>query len=301
MPEPNLSVVVLAWNQADVTRSCIASVRANTAVGCELILVDNGSEPRLDAVLEDTGDVYVRNEDNLGFAAGMNRGLAAVTSRHVAFLNNDTVVPKRWAQPLLDTLTSSPSIGIVVPAVTAAGNPISVRSVAGTETIVVPPFRALPSAVAYVMVTETIRGLGGWDERYVPATAEDLDLLWSVWVNGLDVVIDERVLIDHVGSATIKQDLPQAGQVLRSNRMLFVDRWTGADPDPPGLGLIGDDAFEQNLATAGVAAHWMRRAFAAEDTAAAMRREAAAQRIPAPAEHRTRSRIGSLLDKLRGG
>jgi GT2 family glycosyltransferase len=280
MNEPRLSVVVLAWNQLPLTRRCVESVRANTDVPYELIVVDNGSDPEAAAYATSVADVPVRNDENVGFAAGMNTGLRAASGHRVAFLNNDTEVPPGWASPLLATFDDFPTAGIVLPAVTAAGNPYSVRTEPGTERAVVPPFRNLPSGVVYVMDRATAEALGGWDERYGRASAEDLDLLWKVWVNGLDVVLDERVLVAHVGSASV-EGIDDRTDLYRRNRLAFAARWSSG-VDVPDLGRIEPADFARRVEAGAAAATWMGRAFASEDSAEDLRRELRnAERRPA--------------------
>ena len=208
----------------------------------------------------------VLNKTNLGFAAGMNSGLASSAGTHVAFVNNDTELPPGWASPLLATFEDHPRAGIVLPAVTSAGNAFSVRAEPGTDRVVAPPFRSLPSGVIYVMESATVRALGGWDERYGRASAEDLDLLWKVWANGLDVVLDERVLADHVGSASV-DTIDGKTQLYRRNRLAFTERWSAKDPEVPYLNRVDPDDFARRLEAGRIAATWMGRAFTAEDAA----------------------------------
>jgi GT2 family glycosyltransferase len=267
MTRPELSIVVLAWEQLDHTKRCVASLRAHTDVPYELIIVDNGSAAEAAAWAKEAADVAVLNATNLGFGRGMNTGLAAASGKAVAFVNNDTVMPDYWSSRLLETLRSpNRSAGIVVPAVTNAGNRSTVRSEPSEAIGPTVPFRDLPSGVVYVMDTTLMRSLGGFNELYPIASAEDLDLLFTVWSNGLEVVLDERVLVDHVGSATADTQLEGKGRLWRENRKLFVDRWADiADADVPRLAGVSDELRASRLEQARIAATWMRRAFAAED------------------------------------
>ena len=61
----------------------------------EVVLVDNGSSPAVLDVLreraaQDGRIVLIENGENLGFARGNNRGIAAATGEYVLLLNNDT-------------------------------------------------------------------------------------------------------------------------------------------------------------------------------------------------------------------
>lgn len=224
-----LSVVVLAWDNVELTRRCAASVRAATVAAYELVVVDNGSAVPGPAVAEALADVAILHPENRGFAAGMNAGLARARGDFVAFVNNDTLLPAGWDTPLLEQATR-PTVGVVVPAVTAAGHRVGVRREPGTEVRVLPPFREVPSGVVYLLRTNVVRALGGWDERYHPAGAEDADLCFRVWLNGLDVVLDERVLVEHVGKATVAR-LPDRSTVWTANRKRLLQRWRSGAAD----------------------------------------------------------------------
>ena len=135
---PTLSVVVLGWNNLMHTQACVESVRQHTDVPYELIIVDNGSHADAADYSRQAADVFVSNPQNLGFAKGMNQGLAAASGTFVAFCNNDIEVPPAWASLLLETAGRNEDSGIVVPALTAAGNPATVRSAPGDRTVPCP-------------------------------------------------------------------------------------------------------------------------------------------------------------------
>src|SRR4029077_3934701 len=95
--EPELSVVVLTWNNLLYSQQFVDSVRRNTDVPYELVIVDNGSEWEAANYARAAADRVVLNDANLGFARGMNQGLKVASGRFVAFCNNDTLVPEGWA------------------------------------------------------------------------------------------------------------------------------------------------------------------------------------------------------------
>ena len=262
-PQPDLSVVVLAWDNLAYTQDCVESIRQNTDVPYELIIVDNGSKWVAADYAGAAADTPVLNETNLGFAHGMNQGLAAAKGRYVAFCNNDTVVPPGWAAPLVETADAHPRAGIVVPALTAAGNERTIRSEPGDQIVVLPPFSAPPSAVIYLMPRQVVEEIGAWGEEYLVASGEDVDIAFKVWVNGLDIVYDERVVIAHVGKASAsKLDNWQA--LWAKNRGLFLEKWAG-DGEVPRLASCDEETFARNRATAASVAEWMAKYFKARD------------------------------------
>jgi glycosyltransferase involved in cell wall biosynthesis/GT2 family glycosyltransferase len=265
-PEPLLSVMVLGWNGLELTQRCVETVRQHTDIPYELILVDNGSEDDTPRYAAQAADEPILNATNLGFSPGFNQGLERSRGRYVAFLNNDTQVPPGWASRLASTLERHPGAGLVFPAVTAAANPLTVRSRASDRVEVVPPFQEPPSGVALVMLTEVARGLGGWGEEYRIAAGEDTDLCFKAWVNGLDILVDEGVLVDHVGKASARR-LPDWKRHWAINRAVFLEKWTGELGDVPRLDSCPEDEFERNKSHARGVAFWMARYFRQRDRA----------------------------------
>jgi GT2 family glycosyltransferase len=261
--DPTLSIVVLAWDNLEYTQRHVESARRHTDVSYELIVVDNGSERDAASYAAAAGDKAILNEHNLGFARGMNQGLAAARGQYVAFCNNDTMLPKRWASMLLETAGAHPTGAIVVPALTAARGAVTVRSEPGDVVETLPPFSAPPGAVVYVMRTDLVRQLGAWDEQYEIASGEDLDLAFTVWVNDLDIVYDQRVLVDHVGKGSASR-LEDWSSLWERNRRRFFAKWKG-DGRVVRLATCEEARFARNRATARSVAGWMERYFTARD------------------------------------
>ena len=293
----DLSVVVLAWDNLDHTRAFVESVRENTDVPYELIVIDNGSQPEAAEYAATVADHAILNPENRGFAPGMNQGLACSRGEYIAFCNNDSRLPPAWASRLVETARAHPRGAIIVPAVTAASNPLTVRAEPGDEVVVLDPFSAPPAAVVYVMRRDTMLALGGWEEEYEIASGEDVDLCFKVWVNDLDVVFDERVLVAHVGHATASR-LDDWPHLWALNRRRFLAKWMGGT-DPPRLTSCEADRFDRNRKTARAVAGWMDKYFTIRDRQRGLQpRSDNVPRARGPA--RSRRAISRSLRRLRG-
>jgi GT2 family glycosyltransferase len=263
---PELSVVVLAWDNLLYTQKFVETVRQRTDVPYELVIVDNGSAWDAASYAGAAADHAVLNPTNLGFSQGMNQGLDVATGEWVAFCNNDTLLPEGWASKLLETARAHPNAGIVVPALTAARNPATVRTEPGEEIEVLPPFSSPPAAVIFLLRADVVRELGAWEEEYEIASAEDVDLCFKVWTNDLDIVYDQRVLVDHIGKGSASRLDDWVGLWAR-NRQLFLEKWTGDRPIPR-LASCDPARHARNRATAAAVAGWMERYFTTRDQAA---------------------------------
>lgn len=261
--EPLLSIVVLTWDELHFTQACVESISRHTDVPHELIIIDNGSGWEAANYAREAADSAVINPRNLGFAHGMNQGLDRARGRFIAFCNNDIVLPPSWATRLISHLESE-RVGIAVPAVTAAQNPLTVREKPGDSVEVVKPFEAPPPAIVYAMATETARALGGWGEEYEVASGEDVDLAFKVWANGLDVVYDSRVLVEHISKGTARK-LDDWEDLWRRNRERFLDKWASLESDVPRLPSCPREDFEYRRRVAASVAGWMRQYFSTRD------------------------------------
>lgn len=79
MPIPSVALIILNWNQRDLTLDCLRSVRERyyPAGRVITILVDNAStDGSAEAVRADFPEaIVIVNPDNLGFAQGNNPGI----------------------------------------------------------------------------------------------------------------------------------------------------------------------------------------------------------------------------------
>lgn len=108
---PRVSIVTVNYNGTDDTHKCLRSLRALDYPNVEVVLVDNGSKPKV-------GDLFAReypwvrviqNPVNGGWAGGNNVGIRDALRRgaeYFVLLNNDTIVAPNLVHRLLAGLNS---------------------------------------------------------------------------------------------------------------------------------------------------------------------------------------------------
>ncbi len=93
---PLVSVIVPVYNAGRYLAACVASVRAQSFVDWELILVDDGSTDEsgalCDAFAAEEPQVRVLHQENAGVSAARNAGLDAARGVYIAFLDADDVL-----------------------------------------------------------------------------------------------------------------------------------------------------------------------------------------------------------------
>ncbi len=111
---PGVSVVLVNFNGAQWLPGCLNSLAAVVPRPSEVIVVDNASSDDSLRILGNYPWVkVVQSAENLGFAGGNNLGLRHCTGKYVLLLNNDTVVPPDFLEPLRRYLDEHPTVGIV--------------------------------------------------------------------------------------------------------------------------------------------------------------------------------------------
>lgn len=115
---PLTYIILLNWNQGDLTLACLDSLAKISYANTRIMLVDNGStDDSLDRIrAQFPGIEIIENRENLGYSPANNRGIEqalAHGAEYVLLLNNDTVVAPDFLEPLIETAESSPDIGVV--------------------------------------------------------------------------------------------------------------------------------------------------------------------------------------------
>jgi len=129
-----VSVIIPNWNGKELLGPCLESLYRQEFDDFETILVDNGSSDGSVVFVEKAFPqvAIVRLEENRGFSAAVNAGIAASSTPYVCLLNNDTEVDRRWLNTLVNALAADSQAGSAASKVLFYSDPLSVNS-AGDE------------------------------------------------------------------------------------------------------------------------------------------------------------------------
>ncbi len=114
----SVSVITVNFNQSLVTEALLQSIAAtHTYAPLQIIVVDNGStnNPVPDWQQKYPDIMFIRSEENLGFAGGNNLGIKQAGGDYLFFVNNDTEFTAGLVQQLANTLDNHPECGMVSP------------------------------------------------------------------------------------------------------------------------------------------------------------------------------------------
>lgn len=193
-------------------RRCLESIRRHTE-DYELILVDNGS-PIGGDYMRGTADIYVRNQENLGYAVAVNQGVKLARGEWLVVMNDDVEVMDGW----LETMQAAwgPRTG----AVSSHLHDADPEHRVGREYYNIPMghmFGAL-----WMTQPEVLAKVGLLDEGYERGMFEDKDLWMRLVKTGY--VLGKAGWCKHIGNATWGK-LPNQQEIYLRNKARFEARW----------------------------------------------------------------------------
>lgn len=240
------SVIILNWNGAEMLRTYLTSVVANTA-DADVIVADNGStDNSLDVLAHEFPTVKtILLDRNYGFAEGYNRAIDQVDSEYVVLLNSDVETPEGWLRPLLEYMDAHPEVAAVQPKIRswrkkdyfehagAAGGYLNAlgypycrgRRVWGVEqdkgqydTVVNIDWT---TGACMCVRTQVYKDLGGLDASFF-AHMEEIDLCWRMRNKGWKLACVPQSMVYHLGGGSLSYDNPRKAYLNHRNNLLMI-------------------------------------------------------------------------------
>ena len=110
MSDPEVSVIIPAYNAAQFLRRAVESVRAQTFTGWEVIVVDDASDDQTALIASERGATVIVNTERQGTSPSRNRGAAAATADILVFVDSDVVVAPDTLRRVADNFERIPGL-----------------------------------------------------------------------------------------------------------------------------------------------------------------------------------------------
>jgi len=244
---PDVSIVIPAYNQISYTLACIESVFASDPKASFEILVgdDQSTDGTRAAASVDMASVrWVRHETNQGFVGNCNLTAEKARGRIVLMLNNDTLVLPDWLDTLVETLDADPKVGLVGSKLIYPDGRLqeaggifwqdgSAWNLGRFDHPRRPEFSYARDAdyisgASIALPRALWEKLGGFDDHYRPAYAEDADLAFRVRAEGLRTIFQPRSMLIHFEGVSSGTDLASGAKAYQvSNLEKLRERWAG--------------------------------------------------------------------------
>jgi GT2 family glycosyltransferase len=249
---PVASIVIPCHGNLLYTALCLESIARHTPEPHEVVVVDNGSPDATAGWCEERGATVIRSRVNLGFAGGVNLGLAAARGEVAVLLNNDALATPGWLTALLAALGREPGVGIAGP----RSNWVSDDQIIPDAPYDEAPSEALDrfaaerarahagkgreatrlSGLCMAIARPVLERIGGFDTRFRLGNLEDDDYTARARLAGFRLWIADDSYVHHFGHKTFAALDEDYQSLLHENALRYIAKWDlPADADPRGV------------------------------------------------------------------
>ncbi len=205
----NASIVIPSYNRPDRLKACLEALTRQTMSELEIVVVDDGSDTPLQAVCDGFANVRCIRQDNAGPAAARNRGAKDARGTFLVFTDDDCRPRPEWIDELkaahagVDKRLVGGRVENGLP-----DNPYATASQDicdflyewfGASAGHMPFFTSNNIGCARARFL----ALGGFDESFPLAAAEDREFGIRWREQGGELVYTEAAVIDHFHSMTM--------------------------------------------------------------------------------------------------
>lgn len=208
---PKVSIIILNWNQRELTLQCLKSLKKISYSPFEIIIVDNGStDSSISAIKKEYPDVHIiDNKRNLGVAEGRNVGIKYIQKKgtdYILFLDNDTTVHQHFISEMIKIGENDKRIGILTGKIYFSSQPDKIWCAGGTLSL----YRCYIGLIGYdeidrgqydkikevdhvtgcclMVKKKVIDKIGIFDQNFSPYYCEDTDFCLRAKKKGYKII-----------------------------------------------------------------------------------------------------------------
>lgn len=206
-----ISVVIPAWNAGGTISKCLDSIRKQTVLPTEIILVDDGSSDNTVNIARKYGVTLLSTGGRKGPSTARNMGASSARGEIVLFLDSDVTVPENLIEKVVSHFSDEESIWAVqtlyTPVCPAKDSVSQYQNYYYYYSLNRMPegktatFATWCSAVRRDQFLE----IGGFNVRIPEPTVEDEELGYTIVENGGIIILDKSVQVTHLASYTLPQ------------------------------------------------------------------------------------------------
>jgi GT2 family glycosyltransferase len=206
-----MSVVVPACGRTEALEACLAALAVQTPLpgGLEVIVSIDGSDPEpaeVRAAAPAGLDLRVTHASRTGPAGARNRGALAASRALLAFTDDDCEPAPGWAAALAAALERDPDALVGGPLINAFPRDSSAAaSHAVVEALYECATEDFLASANFALRRDRFEALGGFDESFPTAAAEDRDLCARAVEQGLRVLhVDDACVVHSRASGPLQ-------------------------------------------------------------------------------------------------
>ena len=239
---PTASIIIVSYNSAAQIGACFRALQQQRCdYDYEIVVVDNGSRDESRAVIGSFPDVrLIAANENLGFAGGVNRGVAATHGRVIALMNPDATPAPDWLQQIAAAL-DDPQIGVVGSKVLGPDSRIQSLGSELQLPVMLSTYRKAGErdnhddrqiadvwavhGAAMAFTRPLWEELSGFDEGFFPAYWEESDFCERARQAGRRVVVAPQATVQHHEASATGKYSPEFYFYYHRNRLRYAAKW----------------------------------------------------------------------------
>ena len=231
------SIIIPTWNNLDLLRLCVRSIRENSAYPHQIIIhVNDGSDGSL-AWVREQDITHSASPENIGICLAVNESAMHVTQDYILYLNDDMYCCPGWDTALVDKLQGLDSDLFMLSGTMIeprdTGNPCVIVRDYGTDAehfdekkllAELPQHRKADWDGATWPPTLVSRRwwhkVGGYSSEFSPGMSSDNDFSMKLWQAGC------RVFLGVGGSLVYHFQCKSTGKVKKNDGgKMFLHKW----------------------------------------------------------------------------
>ncbi|MFN5323553.1 MAG: glycosyltransferase family 2 protein [Bacteroidota bacterium] len=234
----DFTILIPSWNNLEYLQSCIASLRKNSGLKNQIIVIVNeGKDGTKEWVDSQTDLDFVYAKSNIGICYGLNSARSLVKSEYIVYVNDDMYMLPDWDKELFSEISKIGSKSFMLSSTMIepldTGNPCVIVRDYGTdlktfnEDLLLKEFHNLkfvdwngsmwPPNVIHVDVWDLV---GGLSIEFSPGLYSDPDLAIKLYELGIRIFKGKGTsLVYHFGSKSTNRLKKSRGQ------KLFLLKW----------------------------------------------------------------------------
>lgn len=227
----DISIIIVNYNTGDLLLGTLESIRRCLSCNYEVIVADNGSSDgsveMCSGIWNDSRFTLIQTGENLGFAKANNIAAKRATGRILHFLNPDTALAEGMDSDYAEAM-DHPDAVYINPLVNRDGSYENDRMPIPTVrdifwwTVRRRKARFWYKGASVIISRENFDRIGHWSEDYF-LYAEDLDLFYKIWMNGIPIKMLHTDIFHYGGGSSRNRwnTLERETVVQRSNRIFY--------------------------------------------------------------------------------
>ena len=246
-PNPKVSIIIPHFNNYNIIKNCLESIKKLTFNNFETIVVDNASSDNSYKLIKDnhTDINLIKSKYNRGYAGGCNYGAYFAKGKYLLFLNNDTEQEANFIEPLVNFLNENDNVCSVQPKIKSLDNKnnFDYAGAAGgfIDYLVFPFCRGRifssveedknqyndnikvfwTSGTAFLTRKRIFEQLKGFDEKLF-AHMEEIDYCWKGLLSGYENWVIPESVIYHKGGQTLSYNSANKTYLNHRNSMILL-------------------------------------------------------------------------------